>query len=135
MTDMPTEELVLPRVLFIDDDQSVCELISVFCQSLGMEFDTATSGATAMNKVAQHEYALCVTDLMMPVMDGVFLAREMKTRFPEMHVYLFTGESGGYPKQVLEDVFDKVFWKPGDYSQMIAQCMCCLAIKKYPFLA
>jgi CheY-like chemotaxis protein len=123
------------RVLFVDDDKSVCDLLTVFCSSLGMEFRTVNRAQEALELCEEEDFTLVVTDLQMPEMDGMALAIELRQRYPGMAIYAFTGDSRVYPMKMLRESFDKVFLKPSDYSRLIADAMKYLAIRKYPFLA
>lgn len=123
------------RVLFVDDDHAVCELLTTVCSALDVDFEVVTRAEDALEKLAAEEFALCVTDLTMPAMDGVTLANQIRKQYPDMGVFAFTGESSSYPLRELDTVFDKIYLKPSDYSRMIADSMKFLAIRKYPFLA
>ena len=122
------------RVLFVDDQESVCDLINIFCTSLGMEFSVARDAREALDFITKERFALLVTDLEMPEMDGVALARKVREQQPDIGIFAFTGGSAAYSLRDLENTFDKVFFKPSDYSRMIANAMMYLAQKKYPFL-
>ncbi|MBN2711398.1 MAG: response regulator [Planctomycetes bacterium] len=123
------------KILFVDDDTTVCDLMSTFCHSLGIEYEVATSAQAALDRVQEEEFALCITDLMMPGMDGLTLASRLKDAFPEMGMFAFTGESGIFPIKDLEKTFDHIYFKPTEYSRLIADSMKFLATKRYPFLA
>ncbi len=70
----------------------------------------------------------------MPDMDGIGLSGHLRQNFPTTDVYAFTGGSRRMTMPELKQHFDSIFFKPSDYSRMIAEIMKSLAIKKYPFL-
>ena len=123
------------RVLFVDDDEAVCDLIDAIATALKLDLAIANRADRALELIQDGSFVLCVTDLQMPLMDGLQLAKELRERHPDMGIYAFTGESNVYSLKELEHTFDKVYHKPADYSRMIADAMKYVAIRKYPFLA
>ena len=122
------------RILFVDDQEAVCDLINIFCTSLGIDFALARDAKAALDLIAKERFTLLVTDLEMPEMDGVALARKVREEHKDIGIFAFTGGSAAYTLRDLESAFDKVFFKPSDYSRMIANAMMYLAQQKYPFL-
>lgn len=124
-----------PAVLFVDDDDQVVDFLSTFCRALGIEHATASSAREALSLCEKKRFDLVITDLKMPHMDGVELARELLRLYPEIGLFSFTGETGSYELAELRTLFKYVYFKPTDYSRMIGETMKYLAIKKYPGLA
>jgi CheY-like chemotaxis protein len=58
------------RVLVVDDDRSIRELVTEFLEEVGYVVETASNGAEALAKVQANDFAAIVLDLMMPVMSG-----------------------------------------------------------------
>lgn len=58
------------RVLIADDDQAIRQLVTTIIRREGVEVDAAADGAEAIEKLAEHEYAVILLDLMMPRLDG-----------------------------------------------------------------
>lgn len=123
------------RVLFVDDDDSVCEFLSTFCRTLGIEHLVAHTAEEAYALCEKGAVELIVTDLAMPRIDGLDLARQIHKRFPEMGLFAFTGHSDAYSLKELDELFDRVYMKPMEYSRLIGETMKFLALRKYPFLA
>jgi len=59
-----------PRVLVIDDDDTVCELLREALTLDGYAVATVPHGAAALELVQHHRPAVILCDLLMPVMDG-----------------------------------------------------------------
>jgi len=80
-------------VLFIDDDRSVREMVAPTLVDHGYRVLTAANGAEALTLLGQHgrELRLVLTDIDMPVMDGLELLGIMRSRFPEVGVVLMSG--------------------------------------------
>jgi CheY-like chemotaxis protein len=65
----------MTRVLVVDDDQAVAELVQALLQEEGYLVDYAGSAVAAFSSMAQHWPDVMLLDLCMPVMDGWTLLR------------------------------------------------------------
>jgi two-component system response regulator PilR (NtrC family) len=65
-------------ILIVDDEKSMCELLSVVLEKEGYTVDTATNGEAALKLFEKGQYDLVLEDLKMPGMDGIELLRKMK---------------------------------------------------------
>jgi excisionase family DNA binding protein len=81
-----------PRVLIVDDEQAVRELLAKTL-STDYEVDTAPDGPTAIEHLQQTEIDLLITDLKMPGMDGLSVIREARRKVPDLPVIIITGFS------------------------------------------
>jgi len=64
------------RVLVVDDDAAIREVVATVLEDDGYRVDTASNGAEALSKAGQQRIDAVILDVTMPVMDGwVFLAR------------------------------------------------------------
>jgi signal transduction histidine kinase/DNA-binding response OmpR family regulator len=71
------------RILAVDDDPDILAYFKEITQEFGMSCDTALSGKDALELVEQHGfYHICFVDWLMPNMDGLVLARELKAKSP-----------------------------------------------------
>lgn len=59
-----------PRVLVVDDDDSMCELLRQVLTDQGYAVATVPHGAAALELVKHHQPAVMLVDLRMPIMDG-----------------------------------------------------------------
>lgn len=82
---------ILARILIVDDEDIVLKSCLRVLQKLDYEIETAYSGQTALDNLEKKKYDIVVTDLMMPGMDGMQLLEEIKKRYPEVIVIIFTG--------------------------------------------
>ncbi len=82
---------ILARILIVDDEDIVLKSCLRVLQKLDFEIDTAYSGHTALDNLEKKKYDIVVTDLMMPGMDGMQLLEEIKKRYPDTIVIIFTG--------------------------------------------
>lgn len=82
------------RVLVVDDDADVLAAIQLVLATDPHDpptVDTARSGAEALDRLAENDYALVVADFRMPGMDGVDLLQEVRRRAPATVRALLTG--------------------------------------------
>jgi len=66
------------RVLIVDDDRAMCQLLIDLLREEGYETDVAHDGETALQKSRQCRFDLTITDLMMPKMRGIDLVRRLR---------------------------------------------------------
>lgn len=82
-----------PRVLVVDDEQAVRDLLAKTLTMADYDVDTAPDGASAIDKLRAVEYDLLITDLKMPGMDGLSVIREARRIAPDLPVIIITGYS------------------------------------------
>ena len=58
------------KILIVDDEKMIREVIKEYCISANYEVDVAESGKVALQKLKNYTYDLLVLDIMMPEMDG-----------------------------------------------------------------
>jgi CheY-like chemotaxis protein len=78
------------RILVVDDDEGIRDIISTALSGIGYDVVTASRGTEALNLLPKGSFALVLTDLQMPGMDGWSLASRIKERFPRIPVVLMT---------------------------------------------
>lgn len=83
-----------PRMLVIDDDPSVREVVSYLLVSFGYDCETAADGATGLARFDEGGWDVVLTDLAMPGMNGWEVSEAIRRRFPTMPIVLVTGLSG-----------------------------------------
>jgi DNA-binding response OmpR family regulator len=71
----------MSRILVVDDDAHIRELVRVFLQKDGFDVIEAADGLQALSQLDQVKADLAVIDVMMPNMDGWELCRELKASF------------------------------------------------------
>jgi len=84
------------RILLVDDDPSITQLIVDMLGLDGYVVDTAPNGMAALAKIGSRRYSLILTDLHMPEMDGAALYRELVHRgtHPRGKIIFLTGTAG-----------------------------------------
>jgi CheY-like chemotaxis protein len=100
-----------PRpILIVDDEPIILELIRDVLQDEGFTVLTARTGAAALHLVQHTPVALVLTDLMMPNLTGVELARRLRSQ-PETAAIPLILMSAAMPERV-SDLFVAVIHKP-----------------------
>ena len=86
------------HILVVDDDESIREILSEALEVMGYHVITSQNGIDALSKLKNAFFDLIITDLQMPVMDGLSLACKVKQRLPHMPIILITGQE----KEIIE---------------------------------
>jgi CheY-like chemotaxis protein len=101
------------RILVVDDERNVRDILSRMLSILGFEVTVAGTGIDAMNIFLNNSIALVLTDLHMPGMDGWTLASRIKEQSPNTPIVVMTGsEKGPVIEQLKESCVDSVVFKP-----------------------
>jgi two-component system, cell cycle response regulator CpdR len=106
----------MPRVLIVDDEESMRMLVARAIAMDGHETVTAEDGAEAIEILngGQGRFDLLLTDIQMPVMDGIALALAAARDFPDLTILLMTGyaeqrERASGLNAIAHDVITKPF--------------------------
>jgi CheY-like chemotaxis protein len=68
----------VPRVLIVDDDKVIQQLLVVNLELEGYEVETASDGEEALKSILANRYDVVLLDVMMPKMDGREVCRRVK---------------------------------------------------------
>ncbi len=79
-------------VLIIDDEKVILDLTSIVLVNRGYTVFTASDAMMGMQELEEHHPQLVLLDYMMPVMDGLTALKEIRQRFPDTYVIMFTGK-------------------------------------------
>ena len=79
-----------PRVLIVDDDPPLCDLLRLSLAAKGFAATTRTSAEAALSTLAAHDFDAVVTDLQLPKMDGLELCRRLAAERPHLPVLMIT---------------------------------------------
>ena len=81
------------RVLVVDDEPGIRDLLSRTFALAEYDVDVAPDGLTALDRMRQTRYDLLIADLRMPVMDGISMIREARRFKSDLPVIIITGYS------------------------------------------
>ena len=82
-----------PRVLVVDDEASIRELLTRTLALTEYEVEAVGDARTGLDRLRLGPYDLLIADLRMPVMDGLALIREARRLQPTLKVIIITGYS------------------------------------------
>src|SRR2546428_10109695 len=82
-----------PRVLVVDDEASIRDLLAKTLALAEYDVDVAGDGRSALERMRMYPYDLLIADLKMPGMDGLTVIREAKRYKADMPVIIITGFS------------------------------------------
>lgn len=113
----------MARILLVDDEEPVRAFLK-----RGLELDrhaveTAVDGADAMDRLAERDGAfdLMLTDIRMPIMDGIALALAAKRDYPDLLIMLMTGYAEQRERaRNLETIVAEVLTKPFSLAEVRA---------------
>ena len=87
---MVTDRLPEARLLVVDDEPSIRELLSASLKFAGFEVYTAEDGAEALRLAEQHKPDLVVLDVMLPDMDGFTVTRKLRDSGRQLPIVFVT---------------------------------------------
>jgi CheY-like chemotaxis protein len=82
------------RILIVDDEQMIADTLSVIFRSAGYEAFTAYNGLLGLDAARKLAPNLVLSDVVMPGLDGITMAIEIRTELPDVPVLLFSGQAG-----------------------------------------
>ncbi len=68
----------MDKILIIDDDEELCELVSEYLTVEGFEIECVNDGATGLERALSGEYDMAILDVMLPKMNGFDVLRALR---------------------------------------------------------
>lgn len=104
----------MTHILVADDEDSVRTFVTRALESHGYKVTPVADGGAALAEALDGEYDLLLTDIRMPVMDGIALALNVASKCADLPVVLMTGYSDEKQRahnldSLIEDVLSKPF--------------------------
>src|SRR5450755_755704 len=121
MSGSPNGLPVAPRILVVDDDPNLLVVLADQLRADGFEVTTARDGVEALRRLEHAWPDLLVIDMMMPRMDGLTLAREVKDRADLPIIVLTAIDTGDNKADLLEEVAEDYVTKPYHYPELRAR--------------
>lgn len=109
------------RVLVVDDDKYICEIIKLYLDKEGFEVIIANDGQTAVDLFKQKTPSVVVLDVMLPKMDGFQVCREIR-RTSNIPIIMLTAKGETFDKVLgLELGADDYMVKPFENKELVAR--------------
>jgi DNA-binding response OmpR family regulator len=109
------------RILLVDDDHNMLALLADQLRADGFEVMTARDGEEALRRLRASWPDLLVIDMMMPRLDGLSLAREIKAQADLPIIVLSAIDAGDSKADLLEEVAEDYVTKPYHYPELRAR--------------
>ena len=88
---MQTPVEISAKILLAEDDNDMRRFLVKALQNAGYEVTSFDNGLSAYNRLREEPFELLLTDIVMPEMDGIELARRATELDPELKVMFITG--------------------------------------------
>lgn len=110
----------IPRILVVDDDDTIRTTMKAILQDEGYTVDLASSAKEAIQKSQQNNYNVALLDIRLPDMEGVELLKRLKDGVPRTRKIMVTG----YPSlqnaiSALNKNADAYLLKPVDVEKLL----------------
>jgi DNA-binding response OmpR family regulator len=112
---------IAPRILLVDDDPNQLVLLADQLRADGYDIQTARDGDEALRRLQSGWPDLLIIDMMMPRMDGLTLAREIKGRADLPIIVLSAIDASDSKADLLEEVAEDYVTKPYHYPELRAR--------------
>jgi len=117
------------RVLVVDDDKDVRDILFAVLQSRGIQTDSATNGREALELIGQHPYVVVVLDLMMPEIDGFGVLETLQAAGTMPVVLVVTAADQGLTDKLDPSLIHGVIRKPCDPQEIADVVAACADIR------
>lgn len=108
-----------PKILLVEDELAAAEAIGYLLQMNGFQVVSASNGREALERLDEVRPELVLTDIMMPWMDGLELARHIRER-PELRDLPIVLMSAAHSILPAETLVSASLTKPLDFSKLLA---------------
>ena len=113
--------MALEKILIVDDDTNICELLRLYIEKDGFSVIIANDGATAVKMFREQQPDLMLLDIMLPKLDGWQVCREIR-KTSDKPIIMLTAKGETFDKVLgLELGADDYIVKPFDTKEVVAR--------------
>lgn len=107
------------RLLIVDDDPDVLDMLRTYLSAHDMEIFTAENGVEALKRLKEKEFELVLSDVMMPEMNGIELLKRVSSEHPNVAIIMLTSmdETKIATQAMQSGAFDYIL-KPVEFPQL-----------------
>jgi len=110
----------MARVLIAEDEPDVRDVVARALTAAGHTIETAADGAAALEALDRGTYDLLLTDIVMPIMDGVALALKCSKLYPRLTILMMTGYADQKDRAVnLDSLIHDIVVKPFTIEEIV----------------
>lgn len=111
----------MSRILVVDDEKNICDLLSLYLVKEGFETECAQDGLQALEKFAAGKFDLVILDIMLPGKDGWEVCREIR-KTSNVPIIMLSAKGETFDKVLgLELGADDYVTKPFDSKELVAR--------------
>jgi len=92
---MQAENKSAHRILVVDDDEAVRQVLQSILMNAGYSTDIACNGKEALSLMSGSGFDLIITDLVMPEQEGIETIKRLRVEYPDVKVIAMSGAFGG----------------------------------------
>jgi len=115
----PTNRSVRPRILIIDDEADLLEILGLELREAGYDVTCAATGADAVRRARREHFDVILTDYKMPGMDGIETLSAIEKTDPTMRAVLMTGFASDDVQAALRRSGRPHIAKPFDFDDLL----------------
>ena len=111
------------KVLVVDDKQNILDTVRIWLAECGLVVDTASNGLDGLEKSVNGDYRLVIIDHLMPLMNGIQLAKNLKQKTQTESIpllFMTTQDVKSIEESSDADYFVNVVAKPLDKTRFLA---------------
>ena len=110
-----------PRIMIVDDDANICELVRLYLEKEGFETVLCLDGERALEEYKNRKCDLTILDIMMPKVDGITVCREIR-KISDTPIIMLTAKGETFDKVLcLELGADDYIVKPFEGKELVAR--------------
>lgn len=123
----------MDRVLIVDDDVELCELVTEYLEPEGFQIEAVHDGETGLQRALSGEHVLVVLDVMLPRMNGLDVLRRLRAQSQQVSVIILTARGDDVDRIVgLEIGADDYLPKPFNPRELVARIRAILRRRAQP---
>jgi DNA-binding NtrC family response regulator len=112
----------MSRILIVDDEAPIREVLSTFLEEIGYEAHALADGESAINWLREEKPDLILLDVRMPGMSGLDVLKNARQLYPEMPVIMISGYADeDLAREALQEGAYDFFLKPFELSVIEAR--------------
>ena len=116
------DRLGMKKVLIVEDEADIANLVSLHISDLGYEVEKADRGDIGFNKASSSSFDLIILDVMLPGMDGLEVCRKLRAKDVYTPIIMLTAMSEDVDKILgLETGADDYLTKPFSVRELLAR--------------
>lgn len=110
-----------PNIMVVDDEKNICELLRLYLEKEDFDVTICNNGSDAISLIRQNQPSLVLLDIMMPVIDGWEVCRQVR-EFSKVPIIMLTAKGETFDKVMGLDLgADDYIVKPFDTKEVVAR--------------